>query len=325
MPPSSAILGVNFSNAFQSKPIDPSLAAGQIASLPVTCAKTFGYHDRNLAFIKAAHARKQLTLAVGTLNAELSDLARGITQPLVDAIGPFAEIVSWLCVGNEPLGSWYNHEYDRLLVAAVTNVHNALQRAGLKIGVTVPQNFEFMANSYPPSAGTIKPALQPIIAGTCEVMRRSGAPFMVNIYPFITRVQNRSSVPLEYCLFTAPPNQWVQDGAYTYKNIFDAMIDALHVALSKIGYGDLEIVVGECGWPTQGDQDATTANAQIFNQNMINHCKSGAGTPRNPGKPIRCFAFEMYDEDEKDIGPGPFERHWGIYSPTGEQKYQLIW
>jgi exo-beta-1,3-glucanase (GH17 family) len=65
----------------------------------------------------------------------------------------------------------------------------------------------------------------------------------------------------------------------------------------------LEIVIGECGWPTQGDQDATTANAQIFNQNLINHCKSGAGTPRNPDKPIRCFVFEMYDENQKDTGP----------------------
>ena len=86
---------------------------------------------------------------------------------------------------------------------------------------------------------------------------------------------------------------------YTYKNIFDAMLDALHVALGKIGCGDLGIVVGECGWPTSGDRDATVSNAQTFNQRLINHCKSNEGTPRYPGKPIQCFVFEMYDEDKK--------------------------
>jgi Glycosyl hydrolases family 17 len=160
---------------------------------------------------------------------------------------------------------------------------------------------------------------------TCvEPTKLSGAPFMVNIYPFITRKDHRGDVSLEYCLFTAN-RVVVQDGRYGYTNIFDAMIDALHVALDKIGYGDLEIVIGECGWPTQGDQDATTANAQIFNQNLINHCQSGAGTPRNPDKPIRCFVFEMYHENQKDTGPGPFEHFWGVNNSSGQPKYQLTW
>ena len=34
---------------------------------------------------------------------------------------------------------------------------------------------------------------------------------------------------------------------------------------------------------------------------------------------------EQAHEDEKDIGPGPFERYWGVYSLTGAPKYRLIW
>lgn len=156
-------------------------------------------------------------------------------------------------------------------------------------------------------------------------MRATNTPFMVNIYPFITRAQNRNVVPLPYCLFSAGPENWVHDGSYTYRNIFDAMLDALHVALGKIGYGDLEIVVGECGWPTSGDQDATVANAQLFNQSLIAHCKSNQGTPRFPGKPIQCFAFEMYDEDTKPIDAGSFERFWGVKAADGDFKYLLNW
>ena len=294
----ASIMGVNYSSYFQSVPVDPVSAEAQIAGLPVTSVKTFT-HDYDLPFIKAAQAQKNLTLAVGCTNDELAGLANGNTQSLVSAIAPFADTVAWVCVGHEPLGSWYNHAYDALLVPAVTNVANAFKQAGLAIGVTVPQNFEFMQVSYPPSQGSVKPELANIIKGTCAVMRSTRAPFMVNIYPFITRVQNRSVVPLDYCLFTAPPDQWVKDGAYTYTNIFVAMIDALHVALENIDCGDLEIVVGECGWPSSGDPDATNNNARTFNQGLINQCKSNQGTPRYPGKPIQCFVFEMYDEDRK--------------------------
>jgi hypothetical protein len=171
----------------------------------------------------------------------------------------------------------------------------------------------------------VKPDLVSIIQGTGAVMRSSGAPFMVNIYPFITRAQNPEDVTLPYCLFTAGPEKWVHDGSYTYTNVFDAMLDALHVALGRIGCGDLEIVVGECGWPTSGGLDATVTNAQTFNQNLIHHCKSGKGTPRYPGKQIQCFVFEMYDEDTKPVDAGQFERFWGVKGGNGSFKYGLNW
>jgi exo-beta-1,3-glucanase (GH17 family) len=321
----ASTMGVNFSNYFQSNPIEPSVAVSQILALPVTSAKIFSHQGSDLKFMEVARA-SGLTLAVGCINEQLLDLAQGNTQPLVDAIKPFSDIVAWVCVGNEPLGSWHHGKHNSVLVPAVTNVANAFKQASLDIGVTVPQNFEFMANSYPPSKGSVKPELAGIIKGTCDVMRRSGAPFMVNIYPFITRIQNRNDVPLPYCLWNAPSNQWVKDENYTYKNIFDAMLDALHVALGNIGCGDLEIVVGECGWPTGGgDQEANPTYAQMFNQGLINHCKSSVGTPRYPGKPIPCFVFEMYDEDKKPIDAGQFERHWGCYGTDAGARYKLTW
>ncbi|MGH2625075.1 MAG: glycosyl hydrolase family 17 protein, partial [Anaerolineales bacterium] len=179
--------------------------------------------------------------------------------------------------------------------------------------------------SYPPSQGRVKPELADIIAGTCAVMRDSGAPFMVNVYPFLTRISNPRDVPLDYCLFTAGPDHWVHDGNFVYKNIFAAMLDALIAALNRLNYGDLEIVVGECGWPTAGNPEANVTNAQVFNQNLIHFCKSGAGTPRRPNWPIRCFVFEMYDEDEKSTAPGPFETHWGLYTMGAQAKYGLTW
>jgi hypothetical protein len=318
-------MGMNLSNAFQSNPIPLQNGAVQIAKLPVSLVKLFSLEtDPNFWLPVSQYGLK---VALGIPNETIEKIAAGgdTAQLIVSQIKPYAQAISWICVGNEPLGSWYNNKFTPYLARAVGRMYDVLQSNKLNIGVTVPQNFEFMQTSYPPSAGAIKTEYLQVIKATCEVMKFSGAPFMVNIYPFITRVQNRNDVPLDYCLFTAGENHWVRDGSHTYKNIFDAMIDALHVALDKIGYPNLEIVIGECGWPTAGDVDATPANARTFLQNMINHCKSGQGTPRLPSRTIRCFAFEMYDEDLKPTGPGPFETHWGVCDASGQPKFKLDW
>ena len=213
------------------------------------------------------------------------------------------------------------------LVPACTNVHKLLQRNGWRIGVTIAQNFEFMKTSWPPSGGEIKPEYVDIIRGTCEVMRSSGAPFLVNIYPYFAHAGDGEHVPLDYCLFTKTSPQFPDNGR-DYYNIFDAMLDALHTALERIGAGDVEIVVGECGWPTDGGADTTVENAHTFNQNLIKHCTSGKGTPLRPNADIRCYLFEMYDEDQKT--DSPVEPYWGWYSfnqgsSSWGQKYPLTW
>jgi len=322
----AAIMGMNLSNAFQSTRIPLEVGAEQIAKLPAGLVKVFSPEGLSSNFWNSV-SNNGLEVALGTTNDTIISFANdlGTARTFVGTIKQYAKAILWVCVGNEPLGSWYNNQYNPYLGKAVGNLCTALQEQSLNIGVTVPQNFEFMQASYPPSAGSIKEEYQQTIKDTCDVMNKTGAPFMVNIYPFITRTQNRNDVPLDYCLFTAGSDHWVYDGSYTYKNIFDAMIDALHVALDKIGYSSLEIVIGECGWPTAGDVDATAANARTLLQNMITHCESGEGTPRLPNRAIRCFAFEMYDEDLKDTAPGPFETHWGVCDGAGNPEFALKW
>jgi hypothetical protein len=226
-----------------------------------------------------------------------------------------------------------------VLSPAVNNLYKRLQATEYKrIGVTVPQNFDFMATSWPPSAGKIldtakQPYKQPI-KDICSVMQQSGAPFMVNIYPFLTRRGNTKDIPLDYALFKNKTRQFTDPGTrLDYYNLFDSMLDALHFALKDIGYENLEIVVGESGWPTaeppkkpDEETEATPANAQTFLTNLIAHCNSGKGTPMRPGKPIQCFAFEMFDEDKKNTDPGTFEHYWGVYDGLGKPKFpSIVW
>lgn len=93
--------------------------------------------------------------------------------------------------------------------------------------------------------------------------------------------------------------------------------------MSKIPNSDnLSIIVGEIGWPTDGDMNANIQNARQFNQGLVNHVSSGQGTPLRPG-PMDVYLFSLIDEDLKSIQPGNFERHWGVFYYDGTPKYQL--
>lgn len=316
-------VGVNFSNTFQSTPISAKDAAKQIAATGTGMVKMFNYTETD--FIEKAKA-KGLKIILDVPNDGLKDLSKNTTSAVVDVVKKYSDTIIMVCVGNEPLGSWWGGVYNKLLVSAIQNLNKALIAAKVATPLTVPFNFAIMGASYPPSAGALNSSYTKIITDVCKVIKNSGGVFMINIYPFLDINSNPKDIKLPYCLFTATSKHWVPDGKYTYKNIFDASYDALYVALKAINYGDLSIVVGECGWPTGPEADyvtATLANATTFNQNLITHCQSGKGTPRVPNKKINCFIFEMYDEDNKSIAPGKFEKHWGVYDAKGKAKYAI--
>lgn len=143
---------------------------------------------------------------------------------------------------------------------------------------------------------------------------------MVNIYPFLSLYQN-TYFPLDFAFFDGS-NRPFRDGNYVYTNVFDANFDTLVWALTKAGYPDIKIIVGEVGWPTDGDKHANIENAKRFNQGLVRHALSGEGTPARKGE-IDVYLFSLVDENAKSIDPGSFERHWGIFEFDGKPKYEL--
>ena len=86
----------------------------------------------------------------------------------------------------------------------------------------------------------------------------------------------------------------IRDQGLIYTNVFDANYDTLVSALNKAGYPDMEIIVGEVGWPTDGDMYANVANAKRFNQGLLEHILCGEGTPLRKGK-INVYLFSLID------------------------------
>ncbi|XP_073059045.1 glucan endo-1,3-beta-glucosidase 6-like isoform X1 [Primulina eburnea] len=232
-------------------------------------------------------------------------------------------IIRYVAVGNEPFLATYNGSFLRTTFPALKNVQEALNKARLsnQVKVTVPLNADVYSTSTTyPSGGDFRADIHDFMIQIVQFLSDNGAPFTVNIYPFIS-LYTDSNFPVEYAFFDGNATP-LNDGGMSYYNMFDANHDTLVWALQKNGFGNLPIIVGEIGWPTDGDRNANLQYAQRFNQGFMTHISGGKGTPMRPS-PINAYLFSLIDEDEKSIDPGNFERHWGIFGFDGQPKYSL--
>ncbi|KAJ8570331.1 hypothetical protein K7X08_037303 [Anisodus acutangulus] len=233
--------------------------------------------------------------------------------------------IKYVAVGNEPFLTAYNNSFLNSTLPALQNIQNALNEAGVgdSIKATVPLNADvyFSPESNPvPSAGRFRPDIAELMTQIVQFMSKNQAPFTVNIYPFLSLYANEH-FPIDFAFFDGAPNP-ILDNGVEYTNVFDANFDTLYSALKAVGYGNMPILVGEVGWPTDGDKNANLNNAYRFYRGLFMKLASNKGTPLRPGY-IEVYLFGLIDEDAKSIDPGNFERHWGIFRYDGQPKFPM--
>lgn len=229
----------------------------------------------------------------------------------------------YVAVGNEPFLATYNGSFLGTTFPALQNVQSAIAKAGLgnQVKVTIPLNADvYGSSSDKPSDGDFRSDIRDLMLEIIKFLSDNGAPFTVNIYPFIS-LHNDPNFPVDFAFFDGNSNS-INDNGRIYQNVFDANHDTLVWALQKHGYGNMSIIVGEIGWPTDGDRSANLQYAQRFNQGFMTRFTAGTGTPMRPGT-MEVYLFSLIDEDHKSIQPGNFERHWGLFYFDGTAKYQL--
>ncbi|KAL6893593.1 hypothetical protein ACP4OV_007691 [Aristida adscensionis] len=234
--------------------------------------------------------------------------------------------IKYVAVGNEPFLSSLNGTFLNVTFPALRNIQRALDDAGLgdKIKATVPLNadvYNSPKDNPVPSAGRFRPDIGDLMTEIVQFLNQSGAPFTVNIYPFLSLYGN-DDFPLDYAFFDGTGSPVVDNGIQ-YTNVFDANFDTLVSALGAAGVGGLPVIVGEVGWPTDGDKHATPAYAERFYAGLLRKLAANAGTPLRPGQYIEVYLFSLIDEDAKSVAPGNFERHWGIMRYDGRPKYAM--
>ncbi|KAF2285096.1 hypothetical protein GH714_037862 [Hevea brasiliensis] len=246
-----------------------------------------------------------------------------VQQNVSDYVSKHGVDIRYVAVGNEPFLKTYKDTYLQTTFPALQNIQAALIKAGLakQVKVTVPLNADvYQTDSGLPSGGNFRPDIHDLMMSIIKFLSDSYSPLTINIYPFLS-LNADPNFPKEYAYFngSAAP---VVDGSITYTNVFEANFDTLISALEKNGFPSLSVIVGEVGWPTDGDPSANAENAQRFNQGLINRISQGQGTPKRKTPPD-VYLFSLIDEDNKSTQPGNFERHWGVFNYDGSIKYQL--
>ncbi|CAJ2658139.1 unnamed protein product [Trifolium pratense] len=233
--------------------------------------------------------------------------------------------IRYVAIGNEPFLSSYNGQYLNLVIPAITNIQQSLVKANLAgyVKIVVPCNADaYESSGGLPSQGVFRSELTQIITQLVQFLNSNGSPFVVNIYPFLSLYDN-GDFPGDYAFFQGTTHA-VTDGSNVYTNAFDGNYDTLVSALGKLGYGQMPIVIGEIGWPSDGAVGANLTAARVFNQGLVYHIASNKGTPLRPNvPPMDVYLFGLLDEGAKSTLPGNFERHWGIFSFDGQAKYSL--
>ncbi|XP_027176907.1 glucan endo-1,3-beta-glucosidase 8-like [Coffea eugenioides] len=233
--------------------------------------------------------------------------------------------IKYVAVGNEPFLASYNNSFVNTTFPALQNIQNALNDAGHgdTIKATVPLNADvyFSPEDNPvPSAGRFRADISSQMTQIVQFLNQNNAPFTVNIYPFLSLYLN-SHFPVDYAFFDGAANPIVDNGVQ-YTNVFDANFDTLVSALKGLGYGNMNILVGEVGWPTDGDRNANVNYAIRFYRGLLPRLAANKGTPLRPGY-IEVYLFGLLDEDLKSVAPGNFERHWGIFRYDGQPKFPM--
>ncbi|XP_027100951.1 glucan endo-1,3-beta-glucosidase-like, partial [Coffea arabica] len=266
-----------------------------------------------------------IELLVDVANEDIPSIA---TNPSADAnwvqnnIKNYSPAVKfrYIAVGNEVSLSSSIAQY---VGPAMERIQSALASAGLqnqsKVSTSIAGNL--LSVSYPPSQGSFSNEAKPFIKPIINLLVQNNAPLLVNVYPYFSYIGDPVNIHLDYALFTSQRTV-VQDGSFGYRNIFYAILDAHYSALEKEGGSNVNIVVSETGWPSDGHPPAASSgNAVTYYRNVISHVKSGRGTPRRPGRGIETYLFAMFDENQK---PGAeTERHFGLFFPDKRPKYVI--
>ncbi|KAI3826352.1 hypothetical protein L1987_00399 [Smallanthus sonchifolius] len=233
--------------------------------------------------------------------------------------------ITSVAVGNEPFLIDYKDKYINSTLPALQNIQKALDDAKLgdKIKASVPLNGDvYMSPQWRPipSAGLFRPDVSDQVEDIADFLAKNNAPFIINIYPFMSLTMGDGGFPVDYAFFDGADG--IQDGNVEYTNVFDANYDTCVSALKQIGHGNMTIAIGEIGWPTDGNKWANGSLASRFYNGFLPRIAANKGTPLYP-RYIEVYLFGLLDEDAKSILPGDFERHWGIFDYAGQPKFNM--
>ncbi|KAK8549506.1 hypothetical protein V6N13_027258 [Hibiscus sabdariffa] len=313
---STASIGVNYGMVADNLPSPADVANFIITKTIFDSVKIF---DTNPTVLQA-FANTNITMTVTVPNGEIPNLSNGGAAAWVNTnIRPFhpQTKIKYISVGNEVL-LLNDPAHISGLVPAMRALTDALRQAGpqfqdIKVttahalnmfeGVTVPSLARFRVDHA-------KTFFEPLLL----YLRETKSPFMINPYPYFELNVMQNNV--DFAVFRKTRGVFDRNSRKMYSNAFDVLLDKTYSAMLTVGFGDVDIVIGETGWPSLGDAGnaaATIDNAASYNGHLIRKIVSGIGTPLMPNRKFDASIFALFNENQK---PGPLaEKNWGLFQP----------
>ncbi|XP_072993899.1 glucan endo-1,3-beta-glucosidase 8-like [Typha latifolia] len=320
-------VGINW-GTLMSHPMLPTTVVGMLKANGITKVKLFDADPWTVGALAGTGIETMLAIPndqLGRMSSKFKHAKKWVENNVTKYDNNGGVNIKYVAVGNEPFLKSYNGSFMNTTFPALKNVQRALNKAGVgnRIKAVVPLNadvYNSPGNNPLPSAGSFRSDIRTLMFEIVHYLNSNGAPFVVNIYPFISLYQS-ASFPIDYAFFDGGSIP-VNDKGVKYTNVFDANYDTLVWSLKKAGVPNMKIIVGEVGWPTDGDKNANVTNAKRFYDGLLKKVAKKEGTPLRPG-PMEMYIFGLIDEDQKSVQPGNFERHWGIFTYDGKPKFPM--
>ncbi|KAK9069081.1 hypothetical protein SSX86_013197 [Deinandra increscens subsp. villosa] len=319
-------IGVNWGTT-ASHPLPPSNVVELLKLNKITKLKLFDSNPQILEALSGSAIDVTVGIpnsALRTLNSSVKSAESWVHDNLTRYLSGRTRI-EYIAVGDEPFLQRYGSQFYPFVVGAAINIEAALIRAKLsnKVKIVIPCSFDaFQSESGLPSKGHFRPDINKTMTQVLNFLAKTRSPFFVNISPFLSYYQNKN-ISLDFALFkeTAHPHH---DGRRLYKNSLELSYDTLITALTVAGFPNIDIVISQIGWPTDGAPNATVSNAEIFTKGLLDYFHNRKGSPLRPRvMPLEIYIYTLLDEDQRNITAGSFERHWGLFTFDGQVKYQV--
>lgn len=320
---SNSVVGINYGQIANNLP-PPEKVVPLFKSIGVNKVKLYDADPRVLK----AFANTGIEFVVGLGNEYLATMkdqakADAWVKTNVQCYLPATKITC-ITIGNEVL-TFNDTSLTNSLLPAMQNIHTALVTLGLdkKVTVTTAHSLGVLETSYPPSSGAFRKDLRGCVNEILKFHADTGYPVFINAYPFFAYKAN-PKITLDYVLFQQ--NQGIVDPNTNlhYDNMLFAQLDAVHQAMTTMGYKRVQVLISETGWPSKGDENevgASPENAMKYNNNLMKLLSQKKGTPMRPNCDLSVYVFAMFNENLK---PGPLsERNYGLFKPDGTPAYQL--
>ncbi|KAK4373596.1 hypothetical protein RND71_008980 [Anisodus tanguticus] len=230
--------------------------------------------------------------------------------------------IRYLYVGNEPFSRKYKKRTFDDVVYYLGEARKSLDRHNLSHIKTTTAHFtDILTNVTKPSEGDFREDIKELMINLLKFLKETNSPLVINIFP-IYLVASKE-MPVDFAFFDEHSNYTIKDGPHIYNNIFTLTYDTLVSALTKAGYPDTDIIVGQIGWPTDGYQNANPKNAERYHRGLLRYLKRNEGTPLRPNRTIDVYITALSDENRMITQWGEYQRHWGIYRHDGSPKYKI--